>query len=86
MHGTPLNPAITVSFSFSYFGFAYYKLSRKILSSHSRQWGEAKWQDIKESKTCEGGEKKKKNNFKDRYMGHVVNLVGVKVKRSNFPF
>ena len=24
--------------------------------------------------------------FKDRYMGHVVNLVGVKVKRSNFPF
>ena len=84
MHGTPLNPAITVSFS-SFLGFAYYKLSRKILSSHSRQWGEAKWQDIKESKTCEGREKKKKQ-FKDRYMGHVVNLVGVKLKRSNFPF
>ena len=59
MYGTPLNPAITVYFS-SFLGFAYYKLSRKILSSHSRQWGEAKWQDIKESKTCEGREKKKK--------------------------
>ena len=49
------------------------------LSSHSKQSsGEAKWQVTrhKESKTCEGEKPEKKNNFKDRYIGHIINWVG----------
>ena len=49
------------------------------LSSHSKQSTRAKWQVTrhKESKTCEG-EKKEKNNFKDRYYGpHRARLVHV---------